>query len=134
MKKLKALLLFILSFMILNVNLVKAEAATNEDMKAVWITTVYNKDWPSVGSRNNPDEQKQEFINILEDVKSLGLNTVIVQVRPEGDAIYKSSINPWSKVLTGTQGQDPGYDPLAFIIEEAHKRGIKVHACLILIE
>ena len=131
MKKLKCLLLMmVLSFIITNVNLVKTEAATNEDMKAVWITTVYNKDWPSVESRNNPDKQKQEFISIIEDVKSLGLNTVIVQVRPEGDALYKSNINPWSKVLTGTQGKDPGYDPLAFIIDEAHKRGIQVHAWL----
>lgn len=130
MKKLKTLLAILLSFLMLNINLVKTEAATNEDMKAVWITTVYNKDWPSVSSRNNPEKQKQEFINILEDVKSLGLNTVIVQVRPKGDALYKSNINPWSEVLTGVQGKDPGYDPLAFAIEEAHKRGIQVHAWL----
>lgn len=50
------------------------------------------------------------------------------QVRPYGDAMYKSSINPWSKELTGTQGKEPGYDPLAFIIQEAHTRGMKVHA------
>lgn len=130
MKKLKILLGILLSFLMLNINLVKTEAATNEDMKAVWITTVYNKDWPSVASRNNPENQKQEFINILEDVKNLGLNTVIVQVRPKGDALYKSNINPWSEVLTGVQGKEPGYDPLAFMIEEAHKRGIQVHAWL----
>ena len=130
MKKLKVILFLMLSFVIFNLSLLKAEAATNEDMKAVWITTVYNKDWPSVESRNNPEKQKQEIITILEDVKSLGLNTVIVQVRPKGDALYKSNINPWSEVLTGTQGKDPGYDPLAYFIEEAHKRGIQVHAWL----
>lgn len=130
MKKLKVLVGILLSLLMLNINLVKTEATTNEDMKAVWITTVYNKDWPSVSSRNNPENQKQEFINILEDVKNLGLNTVIVQVRPKGDALYKSNINPWSEVLTGVQGKDPGYDPLAFIIEEGHKRGIQVHAWL----
>ena len=130
MKKLKAVISVLLSFIIINMNLSAPKAATNEDMKAVWITTVYNKDWPSVGSRNNPEAQKQEFIRILEDVKNLGLNTVVVQVRPKGDALYKSNINPWSEVLTGVQGKDPGYDPLAFIIEEAHKRGIQVHAWL----
>lgn len=130
MKKLKVVLFLLLSFVIFNFNLSKAEAATNEDMKAVWITTIYNKDWPSVESRNNPEKQKQEIISILEDVKSLGLNTVIVQVRPKGDALYKSNINPWSEVLTGTQGKDPGYNPLAYFIQEAHKRGIQVHAWL----
>lgn len=130
MRKLKVLLVVLLSFIILNVNLISTKAVTNEDMKAVWVTTVYNKDWPSVESRNNPEKQKQEFINILEDVKNLGLNTVIVQVRPKGDALYRSNINPWSDVLTGVQGKDPGYDPLAFAIEEAHKRGIQVHAWL----
>lgn len=130
MKKLKFFLVMLLGFVIVNINSVTTKAVTNEDMKAVWITTVYNKDWPSAESKNNPEKQKQEFINILEDVKNLGLNTVIVQVRPKGDALYKSNINPWSEVLTGVQGNDPGYDPLAFIIEEAHKRGIQVHAWL----
>ncbi|MDU1567707.1 MULTISPECIES: family 10 glycosylhydrolase [Clostridium] len=130
MKKMKKILAILLSFIMINVIVVTPKAAVNEDMKAVWITTVYNQDWPSVGARNNVAQQKQEFINILEDIKSLGLNTVIVQVRPKGDALYKSNINPWSEVLTGTQGKDPGYDPLTFITEEAHKRGIKVHAWL----
>ena len=130
MKKLKFLLVMLLGILISNINIVTTKAATNEDMKAVWITTIYNKDWPSVDAKNNPEKQKQEFINILEDVKNLGLNTVMVQVRPKGDALYKSNINPWSEVLTGIQGKDPGYDPLSFIIEEAHKRGIQVHAWL----
>ena len=111
MKKMKKILAILLSFIMINVIVVTPKAAVNEDMKAVWITTVYNQDWPSVGARNNVAQQKQEFINILEDIKSLGLNTVIVQVRPKGDALYKSNINPWSEVLTGTQGKDPGYDP-----------------------
>lgn len=130
MKKINRVVALLLSFVMINFLAVTPKAEVNEDMKAVWISTVYNQDWPSVGARNNVSQQKQEFINILEDVKSLGLNTVIVQVRPKGDSLYKSNINPWSEVLTGTQGKDPGYDPLAFAIEEAHKRGIKVHAWL----
>ena len=58
------------------------------------------------------------------------MNTVVVQVRPKGDALYESSINPWSDVLTGTQGKYPGYDPMKFMIEEAHKRGMEFHAWL----
>ena len=127
-EKIKKIIVVMLSFILLNAFVVTPKAAVKEDMKAVWISTVYNQDWPSVGSRNNVAKQKEEFIKILEDVKSLGMNTVILQVRPKGDALYRSNINPWSDVLTGTQGQDPGYDPLAFAIEEAHKRGIKLHA------
>ena len=104
--------------------------AEHYEMRGSWITTVYNKDWPSKSSYKNVEKQKQEFINILDQLKSSGLNTVVVQVRTEGDALYKSDINPWSKVLTGVQGEDPMYDPLKFMVEEAHKRGMKIHAWL----
>lgn len=103
-------------------------AATNEDMRAVWISTVYNLDYPS--SKNNIEAQKNEFIEKLDMLKAIGINTVVVQVRPKADALYKSSINPWSDVLTGTQGKDPGYDPMAFMIEAAHERGMAFHAWL----
>lgn len=101
---------------------------TKRETRAVWITTVYNKDWPSIENKNNIYKQKQEFINILDEVKNLGFNTVVVQVRPKGDALYKSSINPWADVLTGIQGKDPGYDPLEFMVDEAHKRNLEIHA------
>ena len=101
-----------------------------QDMRAVWVSTVYNMDYPSVGSRNNPEKQKEEYIQLLDRLQELGINTVFVQVRPKADALYKSSINPWSDVLTGTQGKDPGYDPMAFMIEETHKRGMEFHAWL----
>ena len=130
MKKIISKILCMVIVLAIGVQGKEAKAALNEDMQGVWITTVYNKDWPSVGSRNNVQLQKQEFIDVLNNVKAIGLNTVVVQVRPEGDALYKSNINPWSKVLTGVQGKDPGYDPLSFIVEEAHNRGIKVHAWL----
>lgn len=102
--------------------------AQEKEMRAVWISTVYNLDYPSV--KNNIESQKEEFINKLENLQSIGINTVIVQVRPKADALYDSAINPWSDVLTGTQGQNPGYDPMAFMIEETHKRGMEFHAWL----
>lgn len=105
-------------------------ADASNDMRAAWVTSVYNMDWPSSSSKGNISYQKSEFIKMLDSLKNMGLNAVFVQVRPKGDALYKSSINPWSDVLTGTQGKDPGYDPLAFMVEEAHKRGMEIHAWL----
>lgn len=126
MKKLLALVIcFCLLFM--GVGNYQVEASS-KDMNAVWITTVYNIDWPK--KKDNVEEQKKEIIIMLDEFKSVGINTVMFQARPKGDSLYKSNINPWSDVLTGTQGKDPGYDPLAFVIQEAHKRGINVHAWL----
>ncbi|MDO4531602.1 MAG: family 10 glycosylhydrolase, partial [Bacillota bacterium] len=103
---------------VLGVSAISAQevyAADGGDMRAVWISTVYSADYPS--TTNDPSGQKNEFIRKLDQVQALGLNTVVVQVRPKGDAFYESELNPWSAVLTGTQGKDPGYDPMAFMIE-----------------
>ena len=105
-----------------------AAAEPAQDMRAVWMATVANIDFPS--TKDNAAVQKQEYISKLDSLKKMGMNTVIVQVRPKADALYRSQINPWSDVLTGVQGKDPGYDPLAFMIEEAHKRGLEFHAWL----
>lgn len=105
----------------------KVEAKESE-MRAAWISTVHNIDFPK--TKNNVTAQKNEYIAILDKLKSIGLNTVVVQVRPKADALYESDINPWSDVLTGTQGKYPGYDPMEFMIEEAHKRGMEFHAWL----
>lgn len=122
----KKILTFLLAlFLVMGFMETKALAADTE-MRGAWISTIYNLDWPK--TKNNPEKQKQEFISLLDKLKSVGINTVIVQVRPKGDALYPSSINPWSEVLTGTQGKDPGYDPLAFMITEAHNRGMEFHA------
>ena len=126
MKKITSLVLSFCMIFILGIN--KKSYANSTDMQAAWITTVYNADWPSV--KNNPTKQKEEMIKILDTLKDTGIDTVMFQARTEGDALYKSKINPWSKVLTGIQGKDPGYDPLEFVIEEAHKRGMKIHVWL----
>ena len=101
------------------------------ELRAVWIATVDNMDWPT--SRNlTTEQQKEELINYLDLFKSLNFNSIIFQVRPTADAFYASKLEPWSLYLTGQQGKapDPFYDPLAFIIEEAHKRGMELHAWL----
>lgn len=111
-------------FMMTGVN----SSAQTDEMSAAWVSTVYNLDWPSSNSKNNPQMQKQELINMLDKLKETGINTIVLQVRPKADALYNSSINPWSDVLTGTAGKDPGYDPLKFAVEEAHKRNMEIHA------
>jgi uncharacterized lipoprotein YddW (UPF0748 family) len=103
--------------------------AMTREARGVWIATVGNMDWPS--RRGLPtDSQKAELRAILDRVKEMNMNLVIFQVRPAGDALYASALEPWSEYLTGVQGQapEPYYDPLAFAIEEAHARGLELHA------
>ncbi|HZF65396.1 MAG TPA: family 10 glycosylhydrolase [Chitinophagaceae bacterium] len=104
-------------------------AQPSYEFRGVWIATVDNIDWPP---RNNfnVESQKADYIRQLELHKKNGLNAVIVQVRPAADAFYPSQIEPWSQWLTGLQGKapEPFYDPLKFMIEEAHKRGFEFHA------
>ncbi|SFD34350.1 Uncharacterized lipoprotein YddW, UPF0748 family [Chitinophaga sp. CF118] len=106
-----------------------AQLPPKRELRAVWIATVENIDWPS--RRGLPvEQQKQEFINILNTQQRNGINAVVVQVRPVADAFYASPFEPWSEYLTGKQGQapDPYYDPLQFMLEETHKRGMEFHA------
>ena len=101
--------------------------AQNREFRGAWVATVHNIDWPSKPGLSAA-EQKAELIRLLDAASRLKLNAILLQVRPESDALYRSDKEPWSRFLTGRQGQDPGYDPLAFAIQEAHKRGIEVHA------
>jgi uncharacterized lipoprotein YddW (UPF0748 family) len=103
--------------------------AHDRELRGVWIATVYNINFPSRPGLP-AQEQQAELTGLLDTIEAAGLNAVFFQVRPEGDALYASSLEPWSRFLTGTQGQDPGYDPLAFLIDEAHARGVEVHAWL----
>jgi len=99
------------------------------EFRAAWIATVANIDWPSepglpVG------QQKAELRRMLDQAAALNLNAVIFQVRPHADALYDPPHEPWSYYLTGRQGQapTPPYDPLQFAVEEAHERGLELHA------
>lgn len=96
------------------------------EFRAAWVATVFNLDWPSRAGLP-ASQQKAELLNIIEQASRMRLNAIILQVRPNGDAVYKSDLEPWSAWLNGP-GQHPGYDPLAYAIEEAHRRGIEVHA------
>lgn len=102
--------------------------STSKEMKGAWISTVFNLDWPSTSSAGNEAKQKQEFDNLLDKLKAVGFNAVFVQVRPSADSLYPSTLVPWSKVLTGTQGKNPGYDPLSYMVSAAHSRGMQFHA------
>ncbi len=99
------------------------------EFRAAWIATVANMDWPSTKGLPS-DAQKAEFTNILDALQRDGMNAVIVQIRPSADAFYDSKYEPWSEYLTGKQGVPPNayYDPLQFMIEETHKRGMEFHA------
>ena len=99
------------------------------EFRAMWVATVRNMDWPS-----RPDltakQQQQELLAILDRAAALKMNAIVLQVRPEADALYASRYEPWSRYLTGEQGKKPDttWDPLEFAVEEAHKRGLELHA------
>ncbi len=105
-----------------------AEAVELGEFRAAWVTTVSNLDWPLPSERNNPAAQKASLRRYLDSLVAMNMNAALLQVRSECDALYDSPYEPWSRYLTGTQGVDIGYDPIAFAIEEAHKRGIELHA------
>ncbi len=96
-------------------------------MRGVWLATVVNRDWPSKPGLTAA-RQRAELITHLDRAARNRLNTVIFQVRPTADALWPSPYEPWSQYLTGTQGKDPGWDPLGTAVEEAHARGLKLHA------
>ncbi len=99
------------------------------EFRAAWVASVANIDWPSTGS-TDAAQQQAEAIAILDRARTMHLNAIVLQVRPSADAIYPSSLEPWSEYLTGHQGQAPlpAYDPLQFWVTEAHARGIELHA------
>ena len=111
------------------------------ELRSTWLTTVWRLDWPSVTVPSATDtndaarqaaiqQQKNELISILNSLKAANMNAAFFQVRSMCDAMYQSSYEPWSAFISSERGANPGYDPLAFAIEEAHKRGIELHAWL----
>jgi uncharacterized lipoprotein YddW (UPF0748 family) len=99
------------------------------ELRAAWIATKGNIDWPSKPGLPSAQQQR-ELIAHLDLAQSLGLNAVVLQVRPQGDALYPSSLEPWSEYLSGKEGVPPSprWDPLAFAVLEAHNRGLELHA------
>lgn len=102
-----------------------AVVSTNpgREFRAVWISYL---DWPQ--GEHDADSQKRMLTDMFDTFKRLGFNAVIFHTRIEGDAVYRSAVEPWSRLITGKQGRDPGYDPLEFAVTQAHKRGLELHA------
>ncbi|CAD5373279.1 GHL10 domain-containing protein [Rubrivivax sp. A210] len=110
-----------------------APAGMPREFRAAWVATVANIDWPSKPGLAAAT-QRAEALAILDRARAIGLNALILQVRPAGDALYPSALEPWSEVLSGEQGRapvragEPAWDPLAFWVAEAHSRGLELHA------
>ncbi|NJN33637.1 MAG: family 10 glycosylhydrolase [Saprospiraceae bacterium] len=117
------------SFFLLCATMIGAQNAPKREMRAAWITTVSNLDWPT-SKTLTPAAQRQQLIDILDKHKEAGLNAVLLQIRTNSDAFYPSQLAPWADWLTGLQGKapEPFYDPLEFAIAECRKRGLEFHA------
>jgi uncharacterized lipoprotein YddW (UPF0748 family) len=126
---LKYLVLLIFQFIILSLTV--AQDIPKREMRAVWIATVENIDWPSADTLP-VDVQQKEMIELLDLAQAHNMNTIVFQIRPAADAFYQSSLEPWSQWLTGIQSQapDPFYDPLDFAIKQCRLRGLDIHVWL----
>jgi uncharacterized lipoprotein YddW (UPF0748 family) len=104
------------------------------EIRAVWLATIFGLDWPRLQAEDEAGEeqQKQELCSILDRLKAANFNTVFLQTRLRGDVIYRSAIEPVAKVFTGKYDAPPTYDPLAFAIDECHKRGMECHAFMVM--
>ncbi|MCR5180227.1 MAG: family 10 glycosylhydrolase [Bacteroidaceae bacterium] len=105
------------------------------ELRAVWVTTLNGLDWPKTHATSAASraKQQQELCQLLDQLKAININTVLLQTRVRGSVIYPSAIEPWDVALTGTYGGDPGYDPLEFAIQETHRRGMELHAWVVTI-
>lgn len=127
----KKLLSIVLLFLLTNGVSFAQDSAPKNEFRGIWIATVYNLDFPQSGGLP-PSLQKAEMRSKFDKLKEHGINVIYFQVRTEGDALYNSDIEPWSKYITGEEGREPSeeWDPLAFAVSEAHKRGMELHAWL----
>jgi|GEM_PF-1597962 len=121
---------FLLLFFIFHFSFSISTAQPGREMRGTWFTTAWRIDWPPIGSAQ---AQKNKMIEMFNALENTNINVVYLQVRPFADAFYKSAYEPWSHLLGSNfaaRGVDPGYDPLAFAIKEAHKRGMELHVWL----
>lgn len=100
---------------------------SQRELRGVWVATVQNLDWPT-SQTLSADAGRNALVNLVNSMADAGLNALFFQVRPESDAVYESTLEPWSRFLTGTQGTNPGWDPLDELVTLAHARGMEVHA------
>lgn len=114
-------------------NAYAADPAVKREMRSAWVATVWQLDWPQsrvsvTGNTSQINAQKKQLTTLLDSLARNNMNSICFQVRSRSDAMYKSSYEPWSTDLVSSRGLDPGYDPLAFCVEECHKRGMECHA------
>lgn len=111
----------------------QSASSPKREVRAVWLTTIGGLDWPHsyAQSARSIEKQKTELRNLLDKLKQANINTVLMQTRIRGTVIYPSAIEPWDGCMSGRPGTSPGYDPLAFAIEECHKRGMELHAWIV---
>lgn len=123
----KKMLALVLAMSFLPVFAAESYVNMKHEMRSTWLTTVWGIDWPSTqgSSESAITSQKNQMIKILDSLAVNNFNSVCFQVRTMSDAFYKSSYEPWSNWLTGTRGKDPGWDPLKFVVDECHKRGME---------
>ncbi|MBC6948271.1 glycoside hydrolase, partial [candidate division KSB1 bacterium] len=125
----KSLLLGTILFLTTSVSAFAQSLPPKREFRGAWIATVINLDWPASPDQA-PAAQRADLVRLLNELQAHNVNAVIFQVRSEADAMYASTLEPWSYWLTGQQGRPPNpyYDPLEFAIAEAHKRGMELHA------
>ncbi|WP_344444284.1 glycoside hydrolase family 10 protein, partial [Kitasatospora nipponensis] len=104
-----------------------ATGAAARRMRGLWVASLDNIDWPRRRGLT-AEHLRADFVALLDEAALIGFNAVFVQVRPTADALWPSPFEPWSEWLTGTQGRDPGWDPLEFTVRAAHDRGLAFHA------
>jgi len=122
---------YCLSLLLLFLTLVSnAVEPPKREIRGVWLTTVYGLDWPHnpATTETGRKAQQRDVCDILDRLQDANFNTVFLQVRMRGDVIWRSAIEPASKTFSGKYGMMPGYDPLAFVVDECHKRGMECHA------
>lgn len=125
----------LLLLLLLSMPISSQDTLPKYETRAVWLTTLNKLDWPKTNatSQASVEKQKSELCQILDQLQKAGVNTVMLQTRVRATTIYPSAIEPWDFCLTGTTGKAPGYDPLAYAIEECHERGMELHAWIVTI-
>lgn len=139
-KKSLHIVVFFLYFLLAETSICNAQSFVFKqfpkyEVRAVWLTTIGGLDWPHTYAQtpSSISKQKKELTSILDKLKEANINTVLFQTRIRGTVIYPSAIEPWDGCCSGVPGKSPGYDPLAFVINECHKRGMELHAWIVTI-
>lgn len=133
MRKIAIIIIFIAAFLAANAQNIYDVQYPKFEERAVWLATIGGIDWPRTKATDatSTERQKQELCSILDRLQQANINVVILQTRVRGSVIYPSDIETWDETITGRAGRAPSYDPLAFAIDECHRRGMELHAWLV---